>query len=66
MPTRLKQIACERDSATLARGTDTYGHFDLEPLPKSDFDPDMVALHKSISDRQSKILYRGTDKAAWE
>jgi ectoine hydroxylase-related dioxygenase (phytanoyl-CoA dioxygenase family) len=65
MPARVRQIAGEKDSATLVRGVDRYGHFELEPRPKSDFDPEMVALHKSISDRQAKILYRGTHKTSW-
>ena len=63
IPTHLKQVEGPRDSALLVRGEDTYGNFELEPDPVRDFDPGMVALHKAVSERQAKILYRGTDKS---
>ena len=59
IPTSVKQLAGE-DSATLVRGTDDYHHFELEPRPTSDMDPEFVALHKRIADRNARILYRGT------
>ncbi len=63
VPTYLKQIAGPRDSAVLVRGVDNYHHFDLEPRPKADLDPDAVREHKRITDAANAILYRGTDKA---
>ena len=60
IPTRIRQTGGPRDSATLVRGTDAFGHFELEPRPDADLDPAMLALHAEISDRQAKILYRGT------
>lgn len=60
LPTSVKQLVGE-DSATLVRGTDTYRHFELEPRPSSDMDPEFVALHKRIADRNARILYRGTN-----
>lgn len=65
IPTHLKQVEGPRDSALLVRGEDAYGHFELEPDPVRDFDPEMVALHKAVSERQAKILYRGTDKSPY-
>ena len=62
VPTRVRQTAGPRDSATLVRGRDAFGHFDLEPRPETDLDPGMVAVHAEISDRQAKILYRGTPR----
>ena len=59
---RVRQTAGPRDSATLVRGEDAFGHFELEPRPEMDMDPAMLALHAEISDRQVKILYRGTDR----
>ncbi len=59
IPTSVSQIAGE-DSATLVRGVDTYHHFDPEPRPKSDMQPDFVALHRRITERNAQILYRGT------
>jgi non-heme Fe2+,alpha-ketoglutarate-dependent halogenase len=62
IPTRIRQTGGPRDSATLVRGTDAFGHFELEPRPDADLEPSMLALHAEISDRQAKILYRGTPK----
>jgi phytanoyl-CoA dioxygenase PhyH len=62
IPTRVRQTAGPRDSATLVRGRDVFGHFDPEPRPDADLDPAMLALHAEISDRQAQILYRGTDR----
>lgn len=61
VPTYIKQIAGEADSATLVRGEDTYGHFELEPTPARDLDPAMIELHERLTTMQAKILYRGTD-----
>jgi hypothetical protein len=65
VPTRVRQIAGPRDSATLVRGEDRFGHFDLEPRPDADLDPGMLGLHAEISDRQAKILYRGTTRTSF-
>ncbi len=62
IPTRIWQTGGPRDSATLVRGCDAFGHFELEPRPDADLDPAMLALHAEISDRQAKILYRGTTR----
>ena len=59
IPTYICQTAGQRDSATLVRGTDTYGHFEPEPRPRSDFDPDCVAFHKAMLENAEKILYAG-------
>lgn len=59
IPTYVKQVAGE-DSATLVRGEDKYRHFEHEPRPSGDLQPEFVALHKRIADRNAAILYRGT------
>lgn len=59
IPTHVRQIAGE-DSATLVRGTDRYGYFEHEPRPTRELEPAMLALHKKITERNAKILYRGT------
>jgi ectoine hydroxylase-related dioxygenase (phytanoyl-CoA dioxygenase family) len=59
IPTSVSQIAGE-DSATLVRGVDTHHHFEHEPRPTRDMDPAFVALHKQITERNARILYRGT------
>ena len=65
IPTRISQTGGPRDSATLVRGADAFGHFEPEPRPDADLDPAMLALHAEISDRQAKILYRGTPKTSF-
>ena len=59
IPTSVSQVAGE-DSATLVRGVDTYHHFAHEPRPTADMEPDFVALHRQITERNAQILYRGT------
>lgn len=61
MPTSVKQMAGDRDSATLVRGTDAYGHFEHEPRATRDLDPAFVTLHREIAERNARILYRGTN-----
>jgi hypothetical protein len=60
IPTYVRQVAGPRYSATLVRGTDTYRYFDHEPRPEHDLSEAALALHRSITERQAKILYRGT------
>ena len=64
IPTSVAQVA-GRDSATLVRGVDTFHHFDAEPRPGVDMDPAFVQLHKDITQRNAKILYRGTDVTSY-
>ncbi len=60
IPTHVAQLA-GRDSATLVRGVDSFHHFELEPRPTQALDPAFVALHRSITERNAQILYRGTE-----
>ncbi len=59
IPTDIRQISQVRDSATLVRGRDTFGNFDLEPAPRADFHPDAVAFHNQVIERTSQILLAG-------
>lgn len=65
VPTSVRQLHGE-DSATLVRGTDTYRSFEHEPVPSSDMQPDMVALHAAIAERNARILYRGTGIGSYD
>ncbi len=60
IPTRIRQIAGARDSATLVRGVDRYHHFEAEQPPARDLDPAAMERHAAILKRQGEILYRGT------
>jgi len=62
VPTRIRQIAGERDSATLVRGVDRFGNFEMEPAPKADCDAEAVATHARLTRQQAATLYRGTGK----
>jgi non-heme Fe2+,alpha-ketoglutarate-dependent halogenase len=64
IPTSVAQLAGE-DSATLVRGEDRHHHFMPEPQPTGDLDPEFVALHRTITERNVRILYRGTDIASY-
>ena len=59
IPTDVRQLEGE-DSATLVRGEDRFHHFAPEPRPRLDLDPAMLALHREITERNARILYRGT------
>ena len=50
-PSTSRQPVDEDDSATLVRGEDGFGHFDLEPQPTCDWDPPLVALHDRLTRR---------------
>ncbi len=51
IPARVRHVGATRLSATLVRGRDSHGHFDLEPRPVADLDPAAVAVHKDSDAR---------------
>ena len=61
IPPHVRQLKV-RDSATLVRGRDAYGNFDLEPEPKEDLDAAALAAHADAVERSVKALYSGTDR----
>ena len=61
-----RQQRVDHDFATLVRGEDRFGHFELEPEPQKEMDPDFIALHARISDVQAKIYLDGTNRAGIE
>jgi phytanoyl-CoA dioxygenase PhyH len=65
IPTTLRQLYGE-DSATLVRGVDAFHHFEHEPIPTREMQPDLVALHKQIAERNAQILYRGTEIKSYD
>jgi ectoine hydroxylase-related dioxygenase (phytanoyl-CoA dioxygenase family) len=60
IPTHVRQVAGTHDSATLVRGIDTYGHFELEERPSAECDAAALAAHAAVTARQQQVLYRGT------
>lgn len=45
IPTRCRCTAAGRLTASLVRGVDRYHHFDLDPPPAADYDPQALAVH---------------------
>ena len=64
VPTSIRQTSGLRDTATLVRGEDRYGHFDLEPIPKADMDAAAMAAYDRILEASTALLYRETDEAS--
>ena len=62
IPTHLRQLAPVRDCATLVRGEDRFGHFDLLPPPTADFSPEAVALHRAVTERHYAVIYAGSKR----
>lgn len=62
LPTRVRQLGELRDCASLVSGTDTYGHFDLEPRPDADASSTAWAAHRHSLEQVNRILYKGAAK----
>jgi non-heme Fe2+,alpha-ketoglutarate-dependent halogenase len=63
LPTHVRQVVGKRDSATLVRGVDRYGHFDEERRPSADFTAEELrAFRQGLEERRSEYLYRGADR----
>jgi non-heme Fe2+,alpha-ketoglutarate-dependent halogenase len=58
LPPGVRQEVGAGDSATLVRGQDRHGQFELEPAPAADLDPAAVAFHQRVRDRRMAILMR--------
>jgi non-heme Fe2+,alpha-ketoglutarate-dependent halogenase len=60
MPTEVRQLE-GNDSATLVRGIDHFKTFHHEPRPAHDLDPEALAFHHEATNRNAKILYKGSE-----
>lgn len=56
-PTRIRQTKGPAMTARLARGTDLYGHFELEPDPPAALSPQALALHRAVLDPHAEFGY---------
>jgi len=63
IPTYVRQTAGPRDSATLVRGRDSFGHFLPERRPDADLSEAAIAHHAQVTGMSSAILMRGTGRA---
>lgn len=48
------------DSAMLVRGQDRFGHFQPEPRPRTELDPEAMRAHRHFMTMRYAILFRGT------
>jgi non-haem Fe2+, alpha-ketoglutarate-dependent halogenase len=60
LPTYVRQVAGSHDWATLVRGVDRFGNFELEQRPDSDMSESARAYHAAVIGGHSKILMRDT------
>lgn len=58
LPTHVRQVVGARDSATLVRGVDTYGHFLPEQRPESDLAAAALAFHAQVMQQSEQVLMR--------
>ncbi|MEO1016931.1 MAG: phytanoyl-CoA dioxygenase family protein [Pseudomonadota bacterium] len=49
------------DCATLVRGADRHRHYEHEPRPLQDFDPEATRAHEKFLVMRNAILFRGTE-----
>jgi non-heme Fe2+,alpha-ketoglutarate-dependent halogenase len=65
LPTYVRQVVGAKDSAMLVRGVDAYHHFEPESPPAADLDPAAVAHYRAVTERQMKVLFRGTERTGF-
>ena len=62
IPAHVRQVAGARDSATLVRGVDRYGHFEPEQRPDAAMSEMARAHHAAVVGGHAKILMRDTGR----
>ena len=63
LPTYVRQIAGSRDWATLVRGVDEHGNFELEERPDAEMSDRAREYHAAVVGGHSQILMRDTGRA---
>jgi ectoine hydroxylase-related dioxygenase (phytanoyl-CoA dioxygenase family) len=51
-----------RESATLVRGEDVFGHFDVDPRPQQEMGQDELAAWHRAVEIQASVLFRGAQR----
>jgi hypothetical protein len=51
-----------RESATLVRGEDAFGHFDVDPRPQTEMGQDELAAWHRAVEIQASVLFRGAQR----
>jgi non-heme Fe2+,alpha-ketoglutarate-dependent halogenase len=63
VPTYVRQVAGAHDTATLVRGVDQFGNFEVEQAPDADMSPAAQAYHTAVTEAHAQILMRETGRA---
>ena len=62
LPTYVRQVVGNHDSATLVRGVDSYHNFEPERRPDADMSEAAQAYHAAITNRHAQVLMRDTGR----
>jgi len=62
LPTYVRQVAGPHDWATLVRGVDRHGNFELEQRPDADMSESAQAYHAAVVGGHAKILMRDSGR----
>ena len=62
IPTRMTQAVGARMCATLVRGEDHHGHFDLVGPPEGLMTDAVLDLHARVAEARGKVMMRDTSK----
>jgi len=62
MPAGSRQLKASWDCASLVRGEDQFGFFELSPRPRYDLDPVTVAHHGRATDAIRELLFQGAER----
>ena len=55
---RVRQVTGVPDAATLVRGEDKLGNFEMEPAPEYNMAPAAVALHERVTNTRKGFIYK--------
>ena len=58
IPTHVRNVV-GRDCASLVRGVDEHGHFDIERRPERDLEPAALAAYEAANESHNAVLYAG-------
>ena len=61
IPAHVRQVIGPDDTATVVRGADRYGHFQVEPRPTGDFTSEGLEVQRRLRSQRMAVLMRSMD-----
>lgn len=61
IPAHVRQVIGPDDTATVVRGADRYGHFQVEPRPRGDFTSEGLEVQRRLRSQRMAVLMRSKD-----